>query len=77
MDQNIPARTSSTLVYHQRKPGLLPEFVGNTIESANCLSRIVLKTCQGVERAVDGMDEITTLMLQQQRERLLKELAPA
>jgi len=60
-----------------RQPGLMPEFVGNTIETVNSLSRIMLKTSLAAERTVDGLDEICTLMLRQQRERLLAELQPA
>ena len=55
---------------------LLPESVRNIIESANCASRIVLKTCEGTERAVTGIDELSTVMLRQQKERLLIELTP-
>jgi hypothetical protein len=53
---------------------LLPESVRNLIDSANCATRIVLKTCQGTERAVTGIDELSTVMLRQQKERLLIEL---
>ena len=56
---------------------MLPESVRNIVESANISTRIILKTFQGVERTVDGIDEIATLMLQQQQQRLLLELAPA
>ena len=55
---------------------LLPESVTNIIESVNCASRIILKTCEGAERTVEGLDEVTTLMLRQQRERLLTNLEP-
>ena len=61
--------TSSTIP----KARLLPEFIRNHVESVNCLSRVILKTCEGTERAVTGIDEITTVMLAQQRERLLAE----
>ena len=53
---------------------LLPESVRNLIESVNCASRIVLKTCEGTERAVTGIDEVATLTLRQQRLKLLAEL---
>lgn len=53
---------------------LFPESVRNIIESVNCASRIVLKTCEGTERAVTGIDELSTVMLRQQKERLLIEL---
>ena len=55
---------------------LLPESVRNLIESVNCASRIVLKTCEGTERAVTGIDELSTVMLRQQKQRLLIELTP-
>jgi len=59
MSSQSVASSSSTL----KKPTLLPEFVSNSVEALNCASRIILKTCQGVERAVDGVDRITTLAL--------------
>ena len=55
---------------------LFPESVRNLIESANCATRIVLATCEGTERAVTGVDELATVMLRQQKQRLLTELAP-
>ena len=54
---------------------MFPESVCNIIESVNCASRIVLKTCEGVERTVTGIDELATIMLRQQQERLLLELS--
>ena len=64
---------SNSAIVVQPKARLLPEFIGNTVESVNCLSRVLLKTCQGTERVVEGIDEITTIMLSQQRERLLNQ----
>ena len=55
---------------------LFPESVRNLVESTNCATRIILATCQGTERAVTGVDELATVMLQQQKQRLLTELAP-
>jgi len=72
MSTNAPATSPSTLVVPKAR--LLPEFVGNIVESINCASRIVLKTCQGTERAVAGIDEITSAMLAQQRQRILSEI---
>ena len=66
-----PAPSTSALV--APKARLLPEFISNTVESVNCLSRVILKTVQGAERAVSGVDEITSVLLSQQRERLLAE----
>ena len=51
----------------------LPEFVSNSIETVNSLSRVALKTATGLERAVEGIDETCTLMLNQQRARLALE----
>ena len=56
------------------KASLLPQSVRNIIESANCATRIVLKTCEGTERAITGVDELATVMLKQQQQRLLAEL---
>ena len=53
---------------------LLPESVRNIIASVNCASRVVLATCEGTERAVDGIDKVATTMLAQQQKRLLAEL---
>jgi hypothetical protein len=64
-------------VVTDRPASLLPEAVRNLVESANCATRILLKTCEGTERAVDGIDELATLLLKQQQTRLLAELAPA
>ena len=75
-DQHAPASSESTLVT-ETKARLLPEFISNAVETVNCISRVTLKTAQGLERTVDGLDEITTLMLKQQRQRLLSELEPA
>mgnify|MGYP001178317132 FL=1 len=53
---------------------ILPESVRNIIASVNCASRVVLKTCEGTERAVTGVDEVATLMLKQQQQRLIAEM---
>ncbi len=58
------------------KASLLPESVRNLLESANCATRIILATCEGTERAVNGVDELATVMLKQQKQRLLIELEP-
>ena len=58
------------------KASLLPQSVRNIIESANVATRIILATAQGSERAINGVDELATVMLQQQKQRLLAELAP-
>ena len=55
---------------------LFPESVRNLIESANSATRIIRKNCEGTERAVTGIDELSTVMLRKQKERLLIELTP-
>jgi hypothetical protein len=55
---------------------MFPESVRNIIDSANCATRIVLATCQGTEKAVNGIDELASVMLRQQKQRLLTELTP-
>ncbi|RLB94159.1 MAG: hypothetical protein DRH26_01985 [Deltaproteobacteria bacterium] len=64
------ATTSSKLV----KTTLLPEFASELYQAANSAARTVRKTVEAVERTVDGIDEIATLMLRQQQTRLLAEL---
>jgi len=56
---------------------MLPESVLNILHSVNCVSRIVLKSCEGTERLVDGVDKIATLTLRQQQTRLIAELENA
>ena len=59
-----------------KSQSLIPESVRNLLDSANCATRIIRKTCEGTERAVTGIAELTTVMLRQQKERLLIELTP-
>lgn len=73
MSDQQPASVSTTV----KSARLLPEFVGETFLGINALARTFRKSCEGVEKVVDGTDEIATLMLRQQRDKLLKELAPA
>ena len=56
---------------------MLPEFVSNLVESVNCTSRIILKTAEGIERTVDGLDEIATITLSRKRKELLAQLEAA
>jgi len=58
--------TQSTL----EQPSLLPEFIGNLLESVNSTSRIILKTSLAVERGVDGVDKLATTALTIQSKRL-------
>jgi hypothetical protein len=74
--------TTTTLV--QQRTSLFPPCLTELFTAANELSlattatcRTIRKTAEGVERTVDGLNEITTLMLRQQRERLLLELSLA
>lgn len=72
---NAPATVTGKLEKQQAR--LMPEFITELYHAANSGARTIRKTVEGVERTVDGLDEITTLMLKQQRQRLLTELAPA
>ena len=74
--------TTTTLV--QQRTSLFPPCLTELFTAANELSLATTATCRtirkvadGMERTVEGLDEITGLMLAQQRERLLLELAPA
>ena len=60
-----------------KNAGLMPEFVGNTVETANSLSRIMLKTTLACERLVDDADEIVGIMASTQKQRLLAEMKAA
>ena len=57
-------------------PVLLPQSVLNLVEAFTVGTHVVLRTAKGLDRAVEGVDEITTLMLSQQKQRLLEELQP-
>jgi len=69
--------TTTTLIVpatEKNASSILPDFVGETFGALNTLARTCHKVLKGVERAVDGCDEIATIMLSQQKERLLKEM---
>ena len=63
------------IVATQKKTTLLPEAVNELYQGVNALCRTFRKTAEGVEATVDGGIEITSLLLKQQRERLLNEYA--
>ena len=63
------------IVTAQKKATLLPEAVYELYQGVNALCRTFRKTAEGVEATVDGGIEITSLLLKQQRERLLNEYA--
>lgn len=67
---NATTTHQSTLVV-EKKARLLPEFIGNTLEFANSLTRSAVIVAHGLERTATGIDEITTIMLAQQKQRLL------
>lgn len=54
---------------------MLPEFLWNAVETINVSTRVILRTAQGVERSVAGIDQLATTLLRQQQERLLGELS--
>ena len=59
-----------------RSPSLLPESVRNLVESINSATRIVLKASRAAEKSIDGFDELGSLLLRQQRQRLMAEIEP-
>jgi hypothetical protein len=61
----------------ERKPTLLPEFASEALTTITTVFRTTRKVAEGIERTVDGMDEVATLMLKKQKARLLEDLAPA
>jgi len=60
-----------------RAPGLMPEFVGNLFEAANSLTRSTRNICYVIEQGTEDLQEISALLMRQQRERIMKELQPA
>lgn len=56
---------------------MLPETVGNLIQTCDSLSRSVLKLALLGETAIDGLTEITTIALDQQKSRMLLNLQEA
>jgi len=59
-----------------RPQSLLPQSIHNLIESVNCATRIVLKASKAAEKSIDGFDELGSLLLRQQRQRLMAEIEP-
>ena len=59
----------------EAKPTLLPEFAQEALTTVTTVFRTTRKIAEGVERTVDGVDEIATLMLSQQKKRLVLEYA--
>lgn len=57
------------------KNGLTPQSVRNVINGLNHLTEAFEIGCRGIRDTTSGIDEITSIMLRQQKERLLKELA--
>ena len=55
--------------------GMLPEFIDNAVETANCGSRIILTVALATERLVDDADQIVRIMAHTQKQRLLAEMA--
>lgn len=56
---------------------LMPEAVTNLYQGVNSLCRTFRKGCEGVERTVEGIDELATIALSQQTNRLRAELTQA
>jgi hypothetical protein len=80
---NHSVTTQSSLTIEQPKR-LLPAFVGETFTAANELAlgltagcRTFRKSMEGLEKTVEGVEQVTSLMLAQQRKRLLAEYEEA
>ncbi len=74
MSDSALATTSST---HVHSRGLMPKSIRHLINGADHLAEAFEIGCKGVRDTTAGIDEIATLMLRQQQQRLLLELAPA
>lgn len=66
----------TTSVTTPKKATLLPEFISEFFLGLSALCRIFRKSCEGIESVVDGGVEVTTLMLQQQKQNLLASYTP-
>lgn len=66
---------ASTLVHEQK--GLMPQPVRNMFNGLNHLTEAFEIGCRGVRDTTAGIDEITSLMLKQQKERLKLEFNQA
>jgi hypothetical protein len=60
-------------VVKQRKASLLPECISELLAGITALCRVFRKSAEGIEVTIDGGIEVTSLLLKQQRERLLSE----
>lgn len=60
-----------------RRNSMLPEFVGNIVEAANSLTRSTRNLCYIVEQGTEDLQEISSLMMEAQKRRLLENLAEA
>ena len=50
---------------------MMPEFIMNLFRALDSSTRIVLKTCEGCEKIVDGVDEIATIQLKRTKKEML------
>lgn len=62
-----------SIVVQKKKATLLPECISELLTGITALCRVFRKSAEGLESTVDGGIEITSLVLKQQRERLLSE----
>lgn len=60
-----------------KNSGLTPEFVTNSVEIVNSVSRIGLKVTLMAETLADDMTDIVTILAAQQKSRLLAEMRNA
>ena len=56
---------------------LMPQSVRNLIDAVDASTRVVKKLAESTEKIVDGVDELATILLSQQKQRLLTEISPS
>lgn len=71
--KNEPKSTSSELTHEPVVNGLMPQFVTEAFTTLTVTFRTARKVAEGIERTVDGIDDIATVYLSQQKSRLLAE----
>ncbi len=74
MSDQHPASTSTTLIKETKSSSLMPKPVRHLINGVGYLTESFEIGCKGIRDTTKGIDEITSIMLSQQRTRLLAEL---
>jgi len=74
MATSAKATSSSSTLVVEETPTFMPEFASEALRTLTTGFRTARKVAEGVERVVDGVDELATLALSQQKLRLEHEL---